>query len=118
MFTPLAMILAGRRIAVFEHLGFESGSLASPLWWVLALIVAGAYVIYTMRAIPLVADMQREISWFKLLGIASAVVGGIVEEAIFRRWLMDMLASGDSRSSPRSRCPRSHSAWHTAHGRW
>jgi membrane protease YdiL (CAAX protease family) len=94
MFTPLAMVLAGRRIAVFEHLGFESGSLASPLWWGLALIVAGAYVIYTMRAIPLVADMQREISWFKLLGIASAVVGGIVEEAIFRRWLMDTLASG------------------------
>jgi uncharacterized protein len=94
MFTPLAMVLAGRRIAVFEHLGFESGSLASPLWWILAVIVAGVYVIYTMRAIPLVADMQREISLFKLLGIASAVVGGIVEEAIFRRWVMDMLASG------------------------
>jgi membrane protease YdiL (CAAX protease family) len=67
--------------------------LASPLWWILAVIVAGVYVIYTMRAIPLVADMQREISWFKLLGIASAVVGGIVEEAIFRRWVMDMLVS-------------------------
>jgi membrane protease YdiL (CAAX protease family) len=93
MLTPLAMVLAGRRIAVFEHLGFESGSLASPLWWILAVIVAGVYVIYTMRAIPLVADMQREISWFKLLGIASAVVGGIVEEAIFRRWVMDMLVS-------------------------
>jgi membrane protease YdiL (CAAX protease family) len=94
MFTPLAMVLAGRRIAAFEHLGFENGSLASPLWWGLALIIAGAYVIYTMRAIPLVADMQREISMFKLLGIASAVVGGIVEEAIFRRWIMDALASG------------------------
>jgi hypothetical protein len=94
MFTPLAMLLAGRRIAVFEHLGFESGSLAAPLWWGLAVIVAGAYVIYTMRAIPLVAQMQREVSWFKVLGVASAVVGGIVEEAIFRRWGMDMLASG------------------------
>lgn len=94
MFTPLAMVLGGRHIPVFEHLGFENGSFASPLWWILALIVAGAYVIYTMRAVPLVADMQREISWFKLLGIASAVVGGIVEEAIFRRWIMDTLASG------------------------
>ena len=40
-----------------------------------------------------VAGMQREISLFKLLGILSAVVGGIVEEAFFRRWVMDMLMS-------------------------
>jgi len=116
MFTPLAMVLAGRRIAVFERLGFESGSLASPLWWVLAVIVAGAYVIYTMRAIPLVARMQREISWFKLLGIASAVVGGIVEEAIFRRWIMDTLASGGF--SIIAQIAVSAVAFGLAHGLW
>jgi uncharacterized protein len=37
--------------------------------------------------------MQREISLFKLLGILSALVGGIVEEGFFRRWTMDMLIS-------------------------
>src|SRR4030042_7124794 len=47
-----------------------------------------------MRAIPFVASMQREISMFKLLGILTAVVGGIVEEVFFRRWTMDMLMSG------------------------
>ena len=47
-----------------------------------------------MKAIPFVAGMQREISLFKLLGILSAVVGGIVEEVFFRRWIMDMLMSG------------------------
>jgi membrane protease YdiL (CAAX protease family) len=46
-----------------------------------------------MRAIPFVAGMQRELSLFKLLGILAAVVGGIVEEAFFRRWIMDMLMS-------------------------
>jgi len=45
----------------------------------------------TKAAIPFVASMQREISLFKLLGILTAVVGGIVEEVFFRRWIMDML---------------------------
>lgn len=57
--TPLAMVLAGRHIAAFEHLGFESGSSAPLLWWGLAVTVAGAYVICTMRAVPSVARMQR-----------------------------------------------------------
>jgi uncharacterized protein len=47
-----------------------------------------------MKAIPLVAEKQTEISLFKLLGILSAVVGGIVEEVFFRRWTMDMFMSG------------------------
>jgi membrane protease YdiL (CAAX protease family) len=36
---------------------------------------------------------KKEISLFKLLGILSALVGGIVEEVFFRRWIMDMLMS-------------------------
>ncbi len=47
-----------------------------------------------MKAIPFVASIQREIYLFKLLGIFSAVVGGIVEEVFFRRWIMDMFMSG------------------------
>jgi membrane protease YdiL (CAAX protease family) len=42
----------------------------------------------------LVLAKQREISWFKLLGILSALVGGIVEEVFFRRWTMDMFMKG------------------------
>lgn len=67
--------------------------MASPLAWILATIVGIVYVLYTMRAIPFIASMQREVSLFKLLGILSAVVGGIVEEVFFRRWIMDMLMS-------------------------
>ena len=68
--------------------------MAPPLAWVLATITAIAYVLYTMKAIPFVASMQREISLFKLLGILSSVVGGIVEEVFFRRWIMDNFMSG------------------------
>ncbi len=93
MFSPLAMVLVGYQIPLFQNLGFERDSLASPISWILATIVGIVYMFYTMRAIPFVASMQREISLFKLLGILSAIVGGIVEEVFFRRWVMDMLMS-------------------------
>src|SRR4030043_238424 len=94
MFSPLAMSLFWHPIPLFKNLGFERESIAPPLAWILATITAIAYVLYTMKAIPLVLAKQKEISLFKLLGILSAVVGGIVEEVFFRRWIMDMLMSG------------------------
>ena len=99
MFSPLAMSLFWHPIPLFQNLGFERESIAPALAWILATITAIAYVLYAMRAIPFVAGMQREISLFKLLGILSAVVGGIVEEVLFRRWIMDMLMSGGFASS-------------------
>jgi uncharacterized protein len=94
MLSPLAMSLFWHPIPLFQNLGFERESLAPLLAWMLATILAIIYVIYTMRAIPIVASMQREISLFKLLGILSALVGGIVEEVFFRRWLMDNFMLG------------------------
>jgi hypothetical protein len=91
MFSPLAMSLFWHPIPLFQNLGFERESIAPSLVWILAMIVAIAYVFYTMRAIPLVLEKQREVSLFKLLGIISAVVCGIIEEVFFRRWAMDML---------------------------
>ena len=93
MFSPLAMSLFWHPIPLFQNLGYERESIAPPLAWILATITAIAYVLYTMKAIPLVLAKQKEISLFKLLGILSAVVGGIVEEVFFRRWTMDMLMS-------------------------
>jgi hypothetical protein len=94
MFSPLVMSLFWHPIPLFQDLGFERGSIAPPMAWILATITVIAYVLYTMKAIPLVLAKQREISLFKLLGILSAVVGGIVEEVFFRRWTMDMFMKG------------------------
>jgi hypothetical protein len=88
------MSLFWHPIPLFQNLGFEREPMAPPLAWILATIVVIVYVLYTMRAIPFVASMQCEISLFKLLGILSAVVGGIVEEVFFRRWTMDMFMKG------------------------
>jgi uncharacterized protein len=94
MFSPLAMSLFWHPIPLFQNLGFERETIAPPLAWILATITAIAYVLYTMKAIPLVLANQKEISLFKLLGILSSVVGGIVEEVFFRRWTMDMFMKG------------------------
>jgi uncharacterized protein len=91
MFSPLAMNLFWHPIPLFQNLGYERESIAPPLAWILATLTAIAYVIYTMKVIPLVLSKQKEISPFKLLGILAALVGGVVEEVFFRRWIMDML---------------------------
>jgi len=93
MFSPLAISLFWHPIPLFQNLGFERESLAPALAWILATITAIAYVLYTISAIPFIASMQREISLFKLLGILTAVVGGIVEEVFFRRWIMETAGS-------------------------
>jgi len=85
MFSPLAMSLLWRPIPLFQNLGFARESIAPPLPWIFASITTIAYVLYTMKAIPLVFAKQKEISLLKLLGIISALVGGIVEEVFFRR---------------------------------
>ena len=93
LFSPLAMSLFWHPIPLFQNLGFTRESIAPLLAWILATIIATAYVLYTMKVIPFVLAKQKEISWFKLLGILSALVGGIVEEVFFRRWTMDLLMS-------------------------
>ena len=92
MLSPLMMSIFWRPIPLFQNLGFERESIAPAIAWILATIIAIAYVFYTMKVIPLVFVKQREISWFKLLGVLSALAA-IVEEVFFRRWTMDMLMS-------------------------
>jgi len=92
MLSPLAMSLFWHPIPLFQNLGFERESIAPPFAWILATITAISYVLYTMKVIPMVLVKQKEISWFKLLGILSALAA-IVEEVFFRRWTMDMLMS-------------------------
>jgi hypothetical protein len=91
MFTPIAQnVLIGFKIPFFQNLGFAQGTLAPWYAWILALFITVGYVMYTFKAIPLVFTMQREISLFKLIGLFSGFVAGIIEELCFRRWLMDL----------------------------
>lgn len=90
MFSPIAQnILIGFRNPFFQNLGFTKESLAPWFVWILALSIAVGYVLYTFKAIPTVKKMQKEISMFKLVGLFAGLVAGIIEELLFRRWLMD-----------------------------
>ncbi len=90
MFTPVLMQLLGYRLAIFNDLGFKKGDLAPWYAWITAILVALIYVMYTFKKIPIVYKMQKEISLFKLVGIL-AIIGGLIEEVVFRQWLMDLL---------------------------
>lgn len=89
MMFPLVMSWSGRDIPMVQELGFTSGTLAPPVAWVAALLFAFAYIAYTFWALPFVRERQREVSLFKLIGVAAAFASGIMEEVVFRRWLMD-----------------------------
>jgi membrane protease YdiL (CAAX protease family) len=90
MFSPILMHLIGYRIPMFENLGLTMDTFAPWYAWIFVVFVTVSYVIYTFKAIPFVYKMQRELSLFKLIGFL-AIVGGILEEVVFRRWLMDLL---------------------------
>lgn len=89
MFIPLVQSWRGRNIPLVQDLGFSEGSIAPLPAWIAASLFAIAYIAYTFRVVPFVREQQREISAFKLIGIVAAFASGIMEEVVFRRWLMD-----------------------------
>jgi len=92
MLSPIIMHLIGYRIEMFNNIGMTKGDFAPWYAWIIAIIIAVLYVIYTFKLIPFVYKMQREISFFKLIGLLS-IVGGVLEEVVFRHWLMDFLSN-------------------------
>ncbi len=83
----------------FLHpLGFESGITGTPASWLLALLVAAACIAFTLKNFPLAVQTWREISLLKALSLWAAVGAAIVEEAFFRRIVMDstMQAGGSA----------------------
>lgn len=90
MFSPIFMHLIGYKIPMFENLGLSKGTFAPITAWIMAGLVSISYIAYTFKVIPFVYQMQREISLFKFIGLIT-ITGGILEELVFRRWLMDLL---------------------------
>ncbi len=87
--------LQGREDRFLYPLGFESGITGTPFGWVLSLLVAAAFILFTIKNIPAVAETWRELSFLKVISIYLAIVAAIVEEAFFRRVVMDMVAEAE-----------------------
>ena len=83
MGVPMAFKIMGRdnQVGFLRDLGFLSGPGGTVWAWVLALVLAVAYIAFTMRGVPLVARHWRAISCLKGLSILAAIVASIVEEA-------------------------------------
>jgi hypothetical protein len=88
---PVLLYALGRNIRFLQDLGFQSGPRGTPTAWVLALIVAVTYSVATIRSIPLVAQHWRAPTPLKGLALVLALAAGIVEEAVFRRMIMDSI---------------------------
>ncbi|GAF21672.1 MULTISPECIES: CPBP family intramembrane glutamic endopeptidase [Shouchella] len=73
------------------RIGFRDGIFDNLYVWLFALLIVIGYVGYTIIALPFVKEHLFEISWLKLIGIWAAIVTGIVEEVLFRQFLMDFL---------------------------
>jgi membrane protease YdiL (CAAX protease family) len=74
----------------FNYLGFAPSIGGTTLGWLLGLVISALYIAAAAR-LPSVRENLFRISWLKLLGIAVAISAGILEEVVFRRWLMNYL---------------------------
>lgn len=92
MFSPVLMQMIGYKLAIFNDIGLSKDSLAPWYAWILGLVVTLLYVLYTFKKIPFVFKMQKEVSLFKLIGLLS-IIGGLIEELVFRQWIMDLFAT-------------------------
>lgn len=91
----MAQLMVGQPPVFLRDLGFLSGPSGTPLAWVLAIAVAIGFSAFAVRNIPLVRRHWRRLTVLKIVVIPIALAAAVVEEAVFRRMLMDsVLAAG------------------------
>ncbi len=72
------------------YIGFAAGRHGAPLSWLLALLVTGAFVAFSLR-LPSVRENLFKPSRLKLLALPMALFAGILEESVFRSTLMNIM---------------------------
>ena len=86
----VAITLISDPSAFIAYLGFAPGRSGSWPAWALACAIAVLYV-WSARSIRDVREHMFQPSRLKAVAVVTALVAGIVEEVIFRRWVMDYL---------------------------
>ena len=78
----------------FIYIGFFNGNIGTSFSWFLAALVVVCYSASASK----ISDVKHYMFKFDLLkfvAIIAAVCAGILEEVIFRKWVMDFLSSND-----------------------
>lgn len=84
---PLTTMLTSRPIPWLIHWG-----VGTPLSWVLAAAVFALYGRHTLGSSVLIREWRLRWHWLRLMVVPMALVTGIFEEALFRKFLMDLTA--------------------------
>jgi membrane protease YdiL (CAAX protease family) len=116
MGVPIALKVAGYEPSFIANLGFAAGPRGNVWAWGAAVMLAFAYTIFSVQHIPAVARHWNAVSWLKALAILAAIAAGILEEAVFRRLIMDGLAK--VRANGVLQVVASALAFGIAHGTW
>jgi hypothetical protein len=77
-----------------SYLGLANSNSGTALSWVLALLIVILYC-YSAAKISEVKYYMFRIDRLKVVAIFAAVFAGIMEEVIYRKWIMDYLNSHD-----------------------
>jgi membrane protease YdiL (CAAX protease family) len=88
----VALNFAHSRWRFVRYLGFARDTGANAPAWIAAAITAAVFVGLSIRLPSVRANLLR-FSSLKILALAVAVAAGILEEVMFRKWLMDAIAT-------------------------
>ena len=89
LWIPLACNLLGRDVFFLRDLGLLSGPRGTWLAWLLGFVIATGYATYSIRNIAGLAQTWWRPNLLKLLSLLMSMAAAIVEEAFFRRFIMD-----------------------------
>jgi len=82
--------LASNPAGLFRYLGFAQGASGTTAAWLLATLIVIAYV-WSASTISVVRQHMFRWSALKLFAVLAAVAAGVLEEVVFRKWIMDIL---------------------------
>jgi membrane protease YdiL (CAAX protease family) len=82
--------LASDPSGFFKYIGFSKDGAGTVSSWLLAAAITASYV-FSASAISMVRQHLFARTWLKLLAVVAALAAGVLEEVVFRKWVMDYL---------------------------
>jgi CAAX protease family protein len=87
---PVLMALVTKPHEFISYLGFAPNRAGAALAWLLAAFVT-IYYVWGAARIPAVREQMFRPTALKALAVMAAVMAGVFEEVVFRKWIMDYL---------------------------
>lgn len=89
MVIPTFWKFFGHNSGFLRDLGFLNGPSGTMPAWILAMMISILYIGFAVRNVPPVTRTWLRFDWCKLVVFIAAIAAATVEEAVFRRIIMD-----------------------------